>query len=213
MLQITWDTAADKMTMRMDGQAGTRLATKDGVYMYGMYQVKGLINGVSGVVSAFYVSNQSPACLAVPRPVLAAARLLLPTWWSGCCCAALVPAVALGDGFGSPSAHRAACRRCVFVRRLAPVTTTCPATTATSLRSTSVRRADAGHVHACRHGQSCSHAITQHDSCQPSHLTAASRHTRHNRLSDSLLQPPAVAEFLNGNPTKPNTVWFNSYNK
>jgi hypothetical protein len=53
-----------EMTLQQQGPDGIRLATNDGMHLYGQYQVTAKIAGASGVVTAFYVSVMLPAALA-----------------------------------------------------------------------------------------------------------------------------------------------------
>jgi hypothetical protein len=44
-----------EMILEQQGPDGIRLATKDGMHLYGQFQVTAKIAGASGVVTAFYV--------------------------------------------------------------------------------------------------------------------------------------------------------------
>ncbi|KAF6266016.1 concanavalin A-like lectin/glucanase domain-containing protein [Scenedesmus sp. NREL 46B-D3] len=46
-----------EMTLQQQGPDGIRLATNDGMHLYGQYQVTAKIAGASGVVTAFYVRS------------------------------------------------------------------------------------------------------------------------------------------------------------
>jgi hypothetical protein len=45
-----------EMILEQQGPDGIRLATNDGMHLYGQFQVTAKIAGASGVVTAFYVS-------------------------------------------------------------------------------------------------------------------------------------------------------------
>jgi hypothetical protein len=52
-----------EMILQQQGPDGIRLATNDGMHLYGQYQVTAKIAGASGVVTAFYVSGLLTAVL------------------------------------------------------------------------------------------------------------------------------------------------------
>lgn len=47
---------SQEMVLEQQGPDGIRLATNDGMHLYGQYQVTAKVAGASGVVTAFYVS-------------------------------------------------------------------------------------------------------------------------------------------------------------
>jgi hypothetical protein len=60
---FTDSNSAPEMVLQQQGPDGIRLATNDGMHLYGQYQVTAKIAGASGVVTAFYVSGMLAAGL------------------------------------------------------------------------------------------------------------------------------------------------------